>query len=223
MSSVIIAGDTSGSVTVSAPAVSGTSVLTLPVATDTLIGKATTDTLTNKSIAVTQLTGTLAVANGGTGTTSTTFVNLATNVTGTLPVANGGTGVTTKTGTGAVVLGTSPTLTTPTFDSASLATVSGTAPLYMCRAWVNFNGTGTVAIRASGNVSSITDNGTGNYTVSFTTAMSDANYCALATSGNSSSNVSGIVNSSNRSAGGCQIYPTVGSVDAASVDMAIFR
>lgn len=47
---------------------------------------------------------------------------------------------------------------------------------YKCRAWVNFNGTGTVAIRASGNVSSITDNGTGDYTVNFTTAMPDANY-----------------------------------------------
>ena len=71
---------------------------------------------------------------------------------------------------------TSPTLTTPTIDSASVPTVSGTAPLYMCRAWVNFNGTGTVAILASGNVSSITDNGTGDYTVNFTTAMPDANY-----------------------------------------------
>lgn len=47
---------------------------------------------------------------------------------------------------------------------------------YKCRAWVNFNGTGTVAIRASGNVSSITDNGTGNYTVNFTNALPDANY-----------------------------------------------
>jgi hypothetical protein len=45
-----------------------------------------------------------------------------------------------------------------------------------CRAWVNFNGTGTVAIRASFNVSSITDNGTGLYTVNFTNAMPDANY-----------------------------------------------
>lgn len=57
----------------------------------------------------------------------------------------------------------------------------GTAPGYMARAWVNFNGTGTVAIRASGNVSSITDNGVGDYTVNFTTAMSDANYsCVMA-------------------------------------------
>jgi hypothetical protein len=52
------------------------------------------------------------------------------------------------------------------------------AVAYGCRAWVNFNGTGTVAIRASGNVTSITDNGVGDYTVNFTTAMPDANYCA---------------------------------------------
>ena len=59
---------------------------------------------------------------------------------------------------------------------AALSTASGSAPSYSARAWVNFNGTGTVAIRDSGNVSSITDNSTGNYTVNFTTAMSDANY-----------------------------------------------
>jgi hypothetical protein len=57
--------------------------------------------------------------------------------------------------------------------------VSGSAPVYACRAWVNFNGTGTVAIRASGNVSSITDNGTGNFSVNFTTAMPDINYVTL--------------------------------------------
>jgi len=56
---------------------------------------------------------------------------------------------------------------------------SGTAPIYACRAWVNFNGTGTVAIRASGNISSITDNGVGDYTVNFITAMSDVNYSVL--------------------------------------------
>jgi hypothetical protein len=54
------------------------------------------------------------------------------------------------------------------------------ATAYGCRAWVNFNGTGTVAIRASGNVSSITDDGTGVYTVNFSTAMPDANYSAVA-------------------------------------------
>ena len=57
---------------------------------------------------------------------------------------------------------------------------SGTAPIYACRAWVNFNGTGTVAIRASGNVSSITDNGTGDYTVNFTIPMQSAYYSHVA-------------------------------------------
>ena len=48
---------------------------------------------------------------------------------------------------------------------------------FRCRAWVNFNGSGTVAIRNSGNVSSITDHGTGDYSVNFTTATPDTNYC----------------------------------------------
>lgn len=56
---------------------------------------------------------------------------------------------------------------------------SGSPPIYACRAWVKFNGTGTVAINGSGNVSSITDNGTGVYTANFTTAMPDANYAAV--------------------------------------------
>ena len=51
---------------------------------------------------------------------------------------------------------------------------------YKCRAWVNFNGEGTVAIRASRNVSSITDTGTGNYTINFSNAMPDSNYVVCA-------------------------------------------
>jgi len=53
---------------------------------------------------------------------------------------------------------------------------SGSAPMYAARAWVNFNGTGTPSIRAGGNVSSITDNGTGDYTINFANALPDANY-----------------------------------------------
>lgn len=53
---------------------------------------------------------------------------------------------------------------------------SGAAPVYAARAWVNFNGVGTVSIRSAGNVTSITDNNVGNYTVNFTTAMPDTNY-----------------------------------------------
>ena len=59
----------------------------------------------------------------------------------------------------------------------------------LARAWVNFDGTGTVAIRGSFNVTSITDNGTGNYTINFTTAMPNTNYATLATNGWSGSGV----------------------------------
>ena len=56
---------------------------------------------------------------------------------------------------------------------------SGTEIGQLCKAWVNFNGTGTVAIRDDFNVSSITDNGTGLYTVNFTTAMANTNYAVV--------------------------------------------
>lgn len=71
---------------------------------------------------------------------------------------------------------------TDTVQSSTAATApvfkdgNGTQIGTLCRAWVNFNGTGTVAIRASFNVSSITDNGAGDYTVNFTTALPDTNY-----------------------------------------------
>ena len=70
-------------------------------------------------------------------------------------------------------------VTTPgmTLGTSVLSAPSGSAPSYTCRAWVNFNGTGTVAIRGSGNVTSITDNGVGTYAVNLTTAMPDTNYC----------------------------------------------
>jgi hypothetical protein len=78
---------------------------------------------------------------------------------------------------------------------------TGGAGLYPARAWVNFNGTGTVAIRASGNASSITDNGTGQYTVNFTTTMPDANYSAVMSAGPSStSSGSGVIRTADFSA-----------------------
>ena len=72
------------------------------------------------------------------------------------------------------------TLATDAAVVSKLSTASGSAPSYSARAWVNFNGTGVVAIRASGNVTSITDNTTGDYTINFTTAMADANYSVVA-------------------------------------------
>jgi hypothetical protein len=87
------------------------------------------------------------------------------------------------TGSSATVTGNA-TGTTFGFNSG----YGSVATAYGCRAWVNFNGTGTVAIRTSGNVSSITDNGTGNFTVNFTTAMPDANYAVSGSTGGAGSN-----------------------------------
>jgi hypothetical protein len=67
-----------------------------------------------------------------------------------------------------------------TIGTAVMAVPTGDAPLFAARAWVNFNGQGTVSIRSSGNVSSIVDNGAGDYTINFTTAMPDANYSIVA-------------------------------------------
>lgn len=71
---------------------------------------------------------------------------------------------------------------------------------YGCRAWVNFNGTGTVAIRGSGNVSSITDNGVGDYTLNFTNAMPDANYFVGGIAGRPGPNALSMLN----------VYPATG-------------
>jgi hypothetical protein len=73
-------------------------------------------------------------------------------------------------------------MSTAKFDTLSTLDGSQSVPVNTvaqgsAKAWVNFNGTGTVAIRAAFNVSSITDNGTGDYTVNFTNAMPDVNYC----------------------------------------------
>ena len=68
------------------------------------------------------------------------------------------------------------TLTISTLSDGTNSTSSTNCIQGSAKAWVNFNGTGTVAIRASYNVSSITDNGTGDYTINFTNAFADANY-----------------------------------------------
>ena len=68
--------------------------------------------------------------------------------------------------------------TDSTFDARTALNATGSAPIYACRAWVNFKGTGTVEIQGSGNVTSISDEGTGKYKLNFTNSMPDANYCA---------------------------------------------
>ena len=155
MSSVVISGDTSGQVTLAAPAVAGSNTITLPASTGTAI---ISDASANIQF------------NSGYGSVATA---------------------------------------------------------YGCRAWVNFNGTGTVAIRASGNVSSITDNAVGDYTVNFTNAMPDANYAVCGTaSGTSFNGFIGIYVGVNPASGsvrvGTQIYNN-SLVDQNNSCVAIFR
>jgi hypothetical protein len=108
---------------------------------------------------------------------------------------------------------------------------NGTQTGTLCRAWVNFNGTGTVAIRASFNVSSITDNGTGDYTVNFTTALADANFCvsgtaSLLATGSATPRFMAPVSQAGLSTTNVQIRTADDSgatVDTACVSVAIFR
>ena len=67
-------------------------------------------------------------------------------------------------------------------DIKGCINASGSAPIYACRAWINFDGTSASigSGRANGNVSGVTDNGTGDYTITFSTAMPDANYAVSA-------------------------------------------
>jgi hypothetical protein len=209
MASIVISGDTSGSITLSAPAVSGSSVLTLPAVTDTVAGIAATQTLTNKTLTsptlvtpalgtpasgvVTNLTGTASININGTvgATTASTGAFTTLSATGVTTVQAGTAALPAITTTGDTNTGiffsaadtidfTEGGVATGQFDSSGNfkfnSGYGSVAVAYACRAWVNFNGTGTVAIRASGNVSSITDNGTGDYTINFTTAMPDVNY-----------------------------------------------
>jgi hypothetical protein len=113
-------------------------------------------------------------------------------------------------------------------NAVTYAKIGTTEQGQLCKAWVNFNGTGTVAIRASYNVSSITDNGVGNYTVNFTSAMVDGNYCAaVASSNDNSSTIAEGTASYNHATGSCGVTAhttaTPALIDRALICVAIFR
>jgi hypothetical protein len=196
MASLVLNGNTSGSVTISSPAVSGTTTLTLPTTTGTVV--------------VTSGAQTIEFADGSASTPSIT--NSGDTNTGmffpaadTIAFAEGGTEAMRLTDTGLLQ-----------FNSG----YGSVATAYGCRAWVNFNGTGTVAIRASGNVTSITDNGTGRYTVNFTTSLPDVNYSAVSASANNESGCYDYLTSS------VSVYANNASgtpIDSNPMSVAVFR
>jgi hypothetical protein len=116
---------------------------------------------------------------------------------------------------------------TPPTIQDSAGTQIGT----FCRAWVNFNGTtntgGFCTIRASFNVTSVADNGTGDYTVNFTTAMPDANYCANVSAGlaGNTRNLSGLYGYSTQTASAVRVsgLEITGRIDVDLMCVAIFR
>jgi hypothetical protein len=182
--------------------------------------EATTGDIVNLATGV---TGTLPIANGGTGATTNTqartnlglgtiATQAANNVAITggsitgitdLAVADGGTGasdaagartslnVPSRTGadasgtwsisiTGNAATATSAISATSATTATSLSTASGSAPSYSARVWINFDGfSSPISIRSSGNASSVTDDGVGNYVINFTTALQDANYATV--------------------------------------------
>jgi hypothetical protein len=118
-----------------------------------------------------------------------------------------------------------------TASVAALSTASGSAPSYSARAWVRFNGTGTIAIFGSANVTSIGDGGNGTYTVNFTTAMQDTNYAIKATS-NLRSNIGDPISATASTTSAASVWTSaansagnIGGVrtDNDSVSVVIFR
>ena len=162
----------------------------------------------------------------GTGTLTIAAPNTNTDSTLTLPDSAGE--LLTTTGDGSQLTGISSYADS---DALTLFNATGSAPVYACRAWVNFNGTGTVAIRESGNVSSITDNGTGQYKVNFSTAMPDANYTIHVTAMDDSYGNGNGVHSSIHATGGLESngvsinqYSWTGSyVDLSTFCVTVFR
>lgn len=210
MSSVVISGDTSGAITLQAPAVAGSTTLNLPASSGTVLTQNSSapansfvvDASGNVGVGTSSPTSQLSVGSASGGSSTPTAIQMdnsfntgasVTSLKHYLYKATGeayGFGLgssadiqywagSTSGGQHSFYTSSAERLRIDSSGNLRFNSGYGSAALaYGCRAWVNFNGTGTVAIRGSGNVSSITDNGTGRFQVNFSTAMPDTNYSA---------------------------------------------
>jgi hypothetical protein len=193
------------------------------------VGANLNDLITTESFYVSSVLNAIPAVAGGVGSTylaadSVITSKIAAGAVGSTQIAAGAVG-STQIAAGAV--GTTQLAAGSVGPENLTGAQSGSAPIYGCRAWVNFNGTGTVSINASGNVSSITDNGIGDYTVNFTTAMPDANYSINATAGFSGGANSSMNFWSNQTTSQTRVWNRNqfgnSADDATKVSVAIFR